>query len=149
MKKTSLRIVHNQHFFHKAYNIPVCKLNCITGHSQASMLPIHSKMLLERRFEKFKLNIQGNTTPKNTGNFQVYSTCLLKHKFINSLKNTVLYCFNHVKGKCMSIIYQFDCYCITNRLQSDTFCNTKRIHFTECKYGNLQSVNCKSFNGRV
>jgi len=98
-----------------------------------------SSQAIEGTFENFKVNIQANTltikTHDHRGSYIPYHSC----KVINLLKNTVLYCFNHVKGKCMSIIYQFDCYCITNRLQSDTFCNTKRIHFTECKYGNLQS----------
>lgn len=149
-----MRIVHNQHFFHKAYNMPYDALNCIVGHSQASMLkmpcngslsaykcsiPIYRKITIERHFENFRVNIQANTLqPKSKA---IMVNCIPDNfsKFTNSIKNTVLYLFNRVKGKCMSIIYQFDCYCITNRFLLDTFCNTKRIYFTECKYGNLQS----------
>jgi hypothetical protein len=149
-----MRIVHNQHFFHKAYNMPYNALNCIVGHSQASMLkmpcngslsaykcsiPIYRKITIERHFENFRVNIQANTLqPKSTA---IMVNCIPDNfsKFTKSVKKHILYLFNCVKGKCMSIIYQFDCRVLSNRLQSDTFCNTKRIYFTECKYGNLQS----------
>ena len=137
-----MRIVHNQHFKHKACIMPVCLEKCSTSE-------ICCKCLIDGRFEKFKLNIQANTLPAKTIADQAYFNLDNSCKAINSLKNHILYCFNRVKGKCISIIYQFDCRVLSNRLQSDIFCNIKRIHFTECKYGNLQSVNCKSFNGRV
>lgn len=154
MKNKCSRIVHNQHFFHKAYNMPYNALNCIVGHSQASMLkmpynqhssilqysiPIYRKITIERHFENFRVNIQANTLqPKSTA---IMVNCIPDNfsKFTKSVKKHILYLFNCVKGKCMSIIYQFDCRVLSNRLQSDTFCNTKRIYFTECKYGNLQS----------
>ena len=132
MKKSSLRIAHNQSFEHRVYNIPLCSEKCSTSE-------ICCKPAIEGRFEKFTINFQATNTlpnqPKTTGNGS-YS---IKHKFINLLYNHVLYLFNMVKGKCMSIVYQFDCYCITNRFLLDIFCNTKRIHFTECKSKILQS----------
>lgn len=122
MKNKCSRIVHNQHSSILQYSIP-----------------IYRKITIERHFENFRVNIQANTLqPKSMA---IMVNCIPDNfsKFTKSVKKHILYLFNRVKGKCMSIIYQFDCYCITNRFLLDIFCNTKRIHFTECKYGNLQS----------
>jgi len=129
---TSLKITYNQRFEHRAYNMLLCAEKCGTSE-------ICYKCLIEGPFEKFTVKIRANTPPKTTGNFQVYSTYSFKHNLTKSVKKYILYLFNTVKGKCMSIVYQFDCRVLYNRLQSDTFCDTKRIHFTECKYRNLQS----------
>jgi hypothetical protein len=125
-------MTYNQRFSCKAYNMLLCSEKCSTSE-------ICCKCLIEWHFEKFTMKIQVNTLqPKSTA---IMVNCIPNNfsKFTNSIKNTVLYLFNRIKGKCMSIVYQFDCYCITNRFLLDTFCNIKRIHFTECKYGNLQS----------
>lgn len=154
MKNKCSRIVHNQHFFHKAYNMPVCKLNRIVGHSQASMLkmpcngslsaykcsiPIYRKITIDGHFENFRVNIQANTLqPKSTA---IMVNCI-PNNFSNltkSVKKHILYLFNRIKGKCMSIIYQFDAYCIKKRLLIEYKCIDFVLQNLECKYGNLQS----------
>lgn len=134
--------------------MPVCKLNCIVGHSQASMLkmpcngslsaykcsiPIYRKITIERHFEKFTINFQATNTLPNHGYFSCYTYIDFSRKFTKSVKKHVLYLFNRVKGKCMSIIYQFDAYCIKKRLLIEYKCIDFVIQNLECKYGNLQS----------
>lgn len=74
-------------------------------------IPVYSKIAIDGTFKKFMVYNQATTMPNDYSQKQGYQVSFNLDKIskhIKSIRYTILYLINRVKGKCMSIVLQND-----------------------------------------